>query len=205
MTRYMKVEDGQPIGTPGQRPTRVALLDGGALVGCAHWTDADLAELAGVYPVAESFDLATQIPTGGGVLIDGVIQPNVEPLPPETLRARAVSAVVAERARRMALGFDYDFGDARGVVRIGTDAADLAGWSEVTTLSNALIALGQGGAEIEIYPDAVPVTVTALEWQSILVASGQFRQPIWLASFVLQSMDPIPADVTNDAYWPAPE
>lgn len=194
---YMTIE-----GLPGPRPARARLLDGGALVGCAHWTDQQLADLAGVFPVVD-FDPSTHTATGGGELVEGGIAPNVEAIPSEVLRARSVERVVAERARRMALGFFYDFGDARGVVRIGTDAADLAGWSEVTTLSNALIALGQGSAEIEIYPDAVPVTVTALEWQSILVASGQFRQPIWLASFVLQSMDPIPADVTNDAYWPS--
>jgi len=190
-------------GYPGARPVRVRLLDGGALVGCAHWTDQQLIDLAGVYPVV-GFDPATHTATGGGELVEGRIAPNVEAIPAEVLRARAVERVLAERARRMAQGFDYDFGDARGVVRIGTDAADLAGWSEVTTLSNAMIALGQGSAEIEIYPDAVPVTVTALEWQTILVASGQFRQPIWLASFVLQSMDPIPADVTDDVYWPVP-
>ena len=33
--------------------------------------------------------------------------------------------VAAERDRRLALGFNYDFGDSRGVHRIGTTLADI--------------------------------------------------------------------------------
>ena len=109
--------------------------------------------------------------------------------------------VVRERARRIALGFDYDFGDERGVHRIGTTEADMRGWDKVTKLSSALIALGQGSTEITIWPGATAVAVTALEWQQILVAAGVFEQPIWQASFTLQAMDPIPDDLTDDSYW----
>lgn len=118
--------------------------------------------------------------------------------------ARPASAadIVEERSRRLALGFDYDFGDARGVHRIGTAAADQLGWNEVTTLSNALIALGDTTTTITAVTDTGPVEITALEWQSILVAAGQFRQPIWAASFALQAADPIPADFAADHYWP---
>jgi hypothetical protein len=42
-----------------------------------------------------------------------------------------VADVVAERARRLALGFLYDFGDARGVHHIGTTLDDMNGWDEV--------------------------------------------------------------------------
>lgn len=111
------------------------------------------------------------------------------------------SDVIQERSRRLALGFDYDFGGARGVHRIGTAATDQVGWSEVTTLSNALIALGDTATTITAVTDTGPVELTALEWQSILVAAGQFRQPIWAASFTLQAMDPIPADYAADHYW----
>ena len=116
-------------------------------------------------------------------------------------RASALAAIIEERTRRLALGFDYDFGDERGVHRIGTGPADQLGWSEVTTLSNALIALGDTATAITAVTDTGPVEITALEWQSILVAAGQFRQPIWAASFVLQAMELIPADYTNDQYW----
>lgn len=109
--------------------------------------------------------------------------------------------VIAERKRRLALGFDYDFGDDRGVHRIGTTEADLKGWDEVTDIASADIALGNGSTAISIATDTGPCTVTALEWQSILVAAGAFRQPIWAASFALQAMDPIPADFTDDSYW----
>lgn len=106
------------------------------------------------------------------------------PVPPTT------DDVIAERARRLAAGFDCDLG-ARGVHRISTTDADMRGWDEVTALASAYIARGDDGAEIAIVTDTSPVAVTALEWQDILVAAGVFRQPIWAASFTLQAMTPI--------------
>lgn len=115
----------------------------------------------------------------------------------------AVDDVVAERDRRIALGFEYDFADARGVHHIGTTPEDMKGWDEVTKLSQAAILLGNGGAEIQIRTETGQVTVTATEWQLILVAAGQHRQPIWHASFLLQDMNPIPANYADDIHWPA--
>ena len=112
------------------------------------------------------------------------------------------AAVDEERSRRLALGFSYDFGDSRGVHHIGATAADWAGWDEVTMLAQALINTGSGSMEISIDTDTGPVTITATEWQLILLAAGAHRQPIWLGSFALKAMDPIPADfATNDSYW----
>ena len=110
--------------------------------------------------------------------------------------------VNAERDRRLALGFNYDFGDERGIHRIGTTAEDNRGWDEVTKLAQALINGGQAGQTITILTDTGPTTVTAAEWQSILLAAAAFRQPIWAASFALASMVPIPADFADDSYWP---
>lgn len=122
---------------------------------------------------------------------------STEPPPPPPTAAD----VIAERARRLAAGFDYDFGD-RGVHRIGTTPADMAGWDEVTKLASALVALGDTVTTIPILTETGQAQVTSLEWQQILVASAAFRQPIWLASFALQALDPIPADyATNEAYW----
>lgn len=112
-----------------------------------------------------------------------------------------VAMVVAERERRLALGFDYNFNDARGIHHIQTTAEDMVGWDEVTKLSNALIATGQGSTTINILTGTGPTHVTAIEWQSVLVAAGQFRQPIWAKSFALEAMNPIPADYTVDTYW----
>ena len=109
--------------------------------------------------------------------------------------------VIAERRSRLAAGFDYDFGDARGVHCIGTTEDDLKGWREVTEASQAAVLLGNGTATIDIRTDTGACTVTALEWQAILVAAASFRQPIWAASFAIQAMDPIPDDLTNDSYW----
>lgn len=113
----------------------------------------------------------------------------------------AEDQVIAERARRLAGGFDYDFGDARGVHRIGTTKADKEGWDEVTTFAQAAMALGQANAAIVIKTDTGGAQITAEEWMQILIAAAVFRQPIWQASFALQAMDPIPADYCDDGHW----
>lgn len=112
-----------------------------------------------------------------------------------------VAVIVSERGRRLARGFDYDFGDARGVHRIGTSDQDMRGWDDVTRLAGAMINSAID-TPIAIITETGPTTVTPSEWQLILVAAGEFGQPIWQASFLLQAMDPIPQDITDNAYWP---
>jgi hypothetical protein len=121
-----------------------------------------------------------------------------------SMKTSAVSAdaVVQERLRRLELGFDYDFGDARGVHRIGTTDADMKGWDEVAKAAAAYLALGQPGAVMEIVTDTGHASVTAMEFQSLLAAAAAYRQPIWAVSFALQASTPIPADYADDAYWP---
>ncbi len=118
------------------------------------------------------------------------------------LRVPMADDVAHERAKRLASGFDYDFGDARGVHRIGTTPEDLAGWDEVSKFAGALIDTGMPAGTIDIFTDTGPVSVTAAEWRAIEVAAAAFRQPIWVASFALAAMDPIPADLENDSHWP---
>lgn len=109
-------------------------------------------------------------------------------------------AVWTERDRRMALGFDYDFGDARGVHHIGTTPSDMVGWDDVTKLASARLALADT-TPIGILTDTGYAEISPTEWQQILLAAGAFRQPIWAASFVLAAMSPIPADYADDSYW----
>lgn len=118
--------------------------------------------------------------------------------------AITVADIHAERDRRLAAGFDFDFGDARGVHRIGTTPADMIGWDEVTKLATAAINLGAPAHPITILTDTGAAQITAQEWQSIIVAAGAVQQPIWLASFALAAMVPLPADFTDDAWWAAP-
>lgn len=117
-------------------------------------------------------------------------------------RQAQIAVVIAERERRLAAGFDYDFGDARGVHRIATSAQDMRGWDEVTEIANAMLALDDHVTAIDIVTETGPVAVKAIEWQHVLVAAAAFRQPIWTASFTLQAMETIPADVTDDRHWP---
>lgn len=130
---------------------------------------------------------------------NGVLRPESErPAPIPT-----AADVAAERDRRLAGGFNYDFGDARGVHTFGTTEADMKGWRDVTDYANALIALGDTTTTIGILTETGSAQVTALEWMAILDAAAMFRQPIWQASFVLTSMSPTPSDYANNVYWPA--
>ena len=115
--------------------------------------------------------------------------------------APSPKAVQRERDRRLSLGFEYDFGDVRGVHRIGTTDADMKGWNEVINLANALIDTGDTTTLIDIVTDTAPCQVTAPEWQAIMLAGALSRQTIWAKSFALQAMDPIPGDYADDKYW----
>lgn len=112
-----------------------------------------------------------------------------------------LAAIERERKLRLSVGFDYPFGDERGVHRIGTTEADERGWDKVTKLASAMILSGNPGGKIQVVTETGPVEVTAVEWQEILIAAGAFQQPIYALSFALQTMTPIPQDVENPSYW----
>lgn len=122
---------------------------------------------------------------------------------PQKSRDELIGEILKERERRFANGLNFEFGDARGTHRIGTTAADMAGWDDVTKLAAPYIAAGLSDTEIQIETDTGPATVTAAEWQRVLIAIGEFRQKIWSASFALQALDTIPQNVTDDQFWPA--
>lgn len=115
--------------------------------------------------------------------------------------APTAADITAERTRRLALGFNYDFEDARGVHRIGTTDADLKGWDDVSTYAGALIDSGHLTTPIAIVTDTGPCSVTAPEWRAIEIEAAAFRQPLWAKSFALMASNPIPADFKNDSHW----
>jgi len=117
----------------------------------------------------------------------------------EKPRELIIADIIAERERRLAMGFDYDFGDDRGVHRISTTRVDWAGWDDVTRLANAAVNSGSGGVQISIETDTGPAVVTAIEWQSIMMAAGAFGQPIHARSFELMRLDPMPQNAV--AIW----
>lgn len=112
------------------------------------------------------------------------------------------SGIIAERSRRLATGFDYDFGDERGVHRIGTTEDDKRGWDEVNQWAAAMSGLGDTESTLLISTDTGPAHVTAPEWHAIVAHGASVQQPIWQASFVLQEMDPVPEDYGDDKWWP---
>lgn len=110
--------------------------------------------------------------------------------------------IVRELGRRLAKGFDFNFGDARGVHRIGTTQADMERWTkEVTPLATALLNLSQPDGKIAIRTETGTVTVTAREWQRILLAAGTVRQPLYQAFFNIKAMSPYPTDFAADYRW----
>lgn len=129
-------------------------------------------------------------------------------LPPSGLDASALLDYCRQKcADKLAVGFPFDFGDARGVHQIGTTERDLKGWDEVRALAAAYRENGQAAAEITIATDTGAAVITAAEWPPIDIAAGAFRQPIWAASFavqakILQGIITDYAGVDNAADWP---
>ncbi|CAB4146566.1 hypothetical protein UFOVP1157_58 [uncultured Caudovirales phage] len=130
---------------------------------------------------------------------DEEIEAKAAEITEERERHKKVAAIVAERTRRLGIGFDYNFGDDRGVHRIGTSPADMIGWGEVSTYAGALLDSGDVTTQIAIFTDTGPCHVTAPEWRAIEIAAAVFRQPIWAKSFVLSAS--LPTDYTSDAQW----
>ncbi|SDH88101.1 hypothetical protein [Roseospirillum parvum] len=102
MTLYMRLLSGEPQGLPQGRPSQVDLLDGTARrVGCAHWPDDTLAELAGWHPVVAEYDPRLVVATGGGTwdAESGLVTPATSPIPDLRERLCAEVDAAAEAAR----------------------------------------------------------------------------------------------------------
>lgn len=100
MTFYMNSEDGQAVGTPIDRPAQVRIASG-HVVGCAHWTDTELAELAGVLPVVNGYDPSRHVATGGGELVEGGVAAAYGERPIAELQQEAIDTLKAECSRRI--------------------------------------------------------------------------------------------------------
>lgn len=114
----------------------------------------------------------------------------------------------AERDARLAAGFDYDFGDARGVHRFGTTKADRRGWNKVKAIADAALQAGLPTTEIGIRTDTGNAVIQAQEWPAIQLAAAQALQPVWQASWAIKdAIDAgtvtTPGQVTGHRAWPA--
>lgn len=117
--------------------------------------------------------------------------------------APTAEMLTAELDRRLSLGFDYDFGDDRGVHHFGTTSGDMKRWiEEVTPLAQAAMNMGDPDRTIDIKTDTGMVGLKASEWWQVLDAAAAWRQPLYASYFALKAQSPIPADyATNPAYW----
>lgn len=156
------------------------------------------------------YEIVELDPTGAGT-VDTPGTPEYDEANDRVTRAHVLSLPAAtsgmvqiECARRLALGFDYDFGDDRGVHRIATTKKDMEGWREVTDIAAARVATADE-TPIAILTETGAALVTPMEWQAVLKAAAAFRQPIWAASFALQNANPIPDDYAADEHWTGQE
>lgn len=154
--------------------------------------------------------IAPPMPMDGNVRIFrngawGYIKPNAPDDIAEEPHGPSIDDVAAERDMRLSMDIVYDFGDddPRGKQYFGMTPADRKGWDVVTQLANALVLSGNPNAQIGVRTNTGPISVTAAEWQAVLIHAGIVQQPFYQASFALQDMWPnIPADYRDDSYWP---
>lgn len=139
-----------------------------------------------------------------GFLHDGEAfsQPVITPTEAELL-----AHVETLREEKLAAGFDYDFGDGRGVHTFGTTPADRRGWAEVEAIATAANQAGQATLQIDIRTDTGDVTIEAQEWPAIRLAATQTFQPVWQASWTVKDAVKTGsvttfAEVEGHAAWP---
>lgn len=109
--------------------------------------------------------------------------------------------VLSERRRRLAAGYEHDFGDDRGVHLLATGVDDMTGWDDLTRAALAAIALGQPEKSFTIVTETGTADVSAAEWAAIVDAMSDRRQAIWQASFALLSKKSIPKDFARNSRW----
>lgn len=197
MTLYAKIQNNEIVR---RAPRPDWFNDDGSPVSDARLAEDGWLPIIDERPEPEKYQRVTRIgetvnPTH--VLVDY----DISDWTTEEIVEHEINLVAIERNRRLSLGFDFDFGDARGVHRIGTTPADMIGWDEVTKIALARKAMDVT-TPIQLVTDTGPVLVTPSEWLTILEAANGFRQPIWQASFVLQATSPLPSNYQDDVRWP---
>lgn len=115
--------------------------------------------------------------------------------------------VEVERDRRLSVGFDFDFGDTRGVHRFGTTGSDRFGWAEVEGLAAAALDIGQASLPIAVRTDTGDLTIAAHEWPAVRLAGALALQPVWQASWtikdeIVSGLLTDPAAIATHPAWP---
>jgi len=126
--------------------------------------------------------------------------------PPEEALAQARAAVNAERDRRLGTTFafagkSYDC-DAQSLARI-TGAATLAGFAMGAGAKAGNLRWHGGKADFTwIAADNSLTTMDAQTCFAFGNAAATNQSAHIFAGHAIKAMDPIPADFTNDKYWP---
>ncbi len=136
-----------------------------------------------------------------------VIEPTPPPPPPAPSLDDLKRLVDAEREARLSVGFDFDFGDTRGVHRFGTTGRDRLGWSEVEGMATAAINAGQVSLPIAVRTDTGDLTIAAHEWPAVRLAGAVALQPVWQASWtikddIVSGLLTDPATIATHPAWP---
>ena len=186
---FMKRVDGVPTGRPTGRPIKCDLLDGSATnVGCAHWTDQQLADLAG-WDRVTGYDPEIDQATGGGVLDPetGLVTPATVPIPVTTEK------VSAEAERRIGVGILVDGKAFR---------SDDVSVARVQQMRDAFIAnmVDQNGVTFRTAAGDDFTLTSQAQAEAIYFELIAYRGAVLSASANLQ--DDLPSDFSNDSYWP---
>lgn len=194
---YMQVENESGIGLPMRRPRRASLLDDSTPNGtkCDHWTDQQLGDLAGIWPITNAFDPALHVATGGGDFDGASVAAHFTDRSAAELDAAKRQAISAEAERRINAGLTLLSG-----LKFRCDDKSV---SRMTGIKDG---------PVEAFPvtfkTAAGVTVTlnnAAEARAVFDSMTKYIAAVLGASATLQDSlpDSLPADYTHDSHWPA--
>lgn len=217
MSWYMKIEDGAAVGVPVGRPANAIIQtdNGQALVGCGHWSDAQLLELAGWAKVdpALALDPVWHDTPGGGTFDagTGLATPTIHDKPVGTMRRKAHAMVdtAAETARQafltpgagQAMEYEATRREAAAAEDDPADPLDAAKYPMLEAERLALDAVGQTESLIDI---AAGVRLSSEAWSAAGSAIKRVRREAKLKIDAAMTAAEIRA-ILDAVAWPEPQ
>ena len=122
------------------------------------------------------------------------------PPPPAALTAVDVDA---ERDRRILSGASFTVTGYANPIRLAGDPVTRANLADVAVMAQVQIAAGNGTATLVWRDeDNTDHTLTFVQVLELFGLGFAFFNAVWTAAWPLKDADPIPADYTDDSYWP---